>query len=30
MNHLEVDHLSTFIPDLKSSIHAKKGITLEV
>jgi tyrosine decarboxylase/aspartate 1-decarboxylase len=30
MDHVEVDHLSTFIADLKETIHAKKGITLEV
>ncbi|MGK0295616.1 MAG: hypothetical protein ACI884_001779 [Ulvibacter sp.] len=30
MNHLEVDYLSTFMPDLKSIINAKKGITLKV
>jgi hypothetical protein len=30
MGHVEVDHLSTFIADLKETIHAKKGITLEV
>lgn len=30
MDHVEVDHLSTFIADLKGSSHAKKGITLEV
>jgi tyrosine decarboxylase/aspartate 1-decarboxylase len=27
---VEVDHLSTFIADLKETIHAKKGITREV
>lgn len=27
MDHVEVDHLSTFISDLKATIHAKKGIT---
>lgn len=30
MEHVEIDHLSTFIADLKGSTHAKKGITLEV
>jgi hypothetical protein len=30
MEHVEVDHLSTFIADLKGSIHAKKGITVEI
>ena len=30
MDHVEVDHLSTFIADLKETIHAKKGITREV
>jgi glutamate/tyrosine decarboxylase-like PLP-dependent enzyme len=30
MDHVEVDHLSTFIADLKGSTYAKKGITLEV
>lgn len=30
MDHVEVDHLSTFIADLKGTIHAKKGITLEI
>lgn len=30
MDHVEVDHLSTFIADLKETIHAKTGITLEV
>lgn len=30
MDHAEVDHLSTFIADLKVIIHAKKGITSEI
>ncbi|WP_040473683.1 pyridoxal phosphate-dependent decarboxylase family protein [Flavobacterium frigoris] len=30
MDHVELDHLSTFIADLKGSIHAQKRITLEV
>lgn len=30
MDHVEVDHLSTFIADLKVTIHAKKGTPLEV
>lgn len=30
MDHVEVDHLSTFIADLKVTIHAKKGIKTEV
>jgi glutamate/tyrosine decarboxylase-like PLP-dependent enzyme len=30
MDHVEVDHLSTFITDLKATIHAKKGITTKI
>lgn len=30
MDHVEVDQLSTFMADLKGSIHAKKGITIEI
>lgn len=30
MDHVEVDHLSTFIADLKGTIYAKKTITLEI
>src|SRR6187402_1269510 len=30
MDHVEVDHLSTFITDLKESLYVEKGITGEV
>jgi tyrosine decarboxylase/aspartate 1-decarboxylase len=30
MDHVEVDHLSTFITDLKATIYAKKGITTKI
>ncbi|WP_281324404.1 pyridoxal-dependent decarboxylase [Flavobacterium sp. IMCC34518] len=30
MDHVEVDHLSTFITDLKESLYAKKRITSEI
>lgn len=30
MDHVEIDHLSTFITDLKATVHAKKGITSEI
>jgi tyrosine decarboxylase/aspartate 1-decarboxylase len=30
MDHVEVDHLSTFITDLKESLYAEKGIKTEV
>ena len=30
MDHVEVDHLSTFITDLKESIYVEKGIKTEV
>ena len=30
MDHVEIDQLSTFIDDLKVTLHAKKGITREV
>ena len=30
MDHVEIDQLSTFIDDLKVTLHAKKGITSEV
>ncbi|UQD55443.1 pyridoxal-dependent decarboxylase [Flavobacterium sp. K5-23] len=30
MDHVEVDHLSTFITDLKVTLHDKKRITIEV
>jgi tyrosine decarboxylase / aspartate 1-decarboxylase len=30
MDHVEVDHLSTFISDLKESLYVEKSITNEV
>jgi tyrosine decarboxylase/aspartate 1-decarboxylase len=30
MDHVEVDHLSTFITDLKESLYVEKGIKTEV
>jgi glutamate/tyrosine decarboxylase-like PLP-dependent enzyme len=30
MNHVEIDHLSTFMDELKVTLHAEKGITSEI
>jgi tyrosine decarboxylase/aspartate 1-decarboxylase len=30
MDHVEVDHLSTFITDLKESLYVEKNITNEI